>query len=235
MAQHSPIPKLGKRLKAILHQVNVAQQQQSYDYIWDGCCDHGYLGIHIQALHQPQLMLYVDRLSHLTEDLSKRLKYGFKDGFTVITANICDLNFDNHKSHLMVLAGVGGEQIINFLESRSLQDFDNIDFIFSPSTGQYELRSYLHSHQFGLKYETLVTENKRSYEIIYTTRREVSEQSQPQISRLGQMWQTDNQDHIQYLTKLAQHYQNRSRNDLGDHSALIASQYTAMMSKESVN
>lgn len=230
ITSHYPVPKLGKRLKAILHQVNVAQQQQIYDYIWDGCCDHGYLGIHIQALHQPYRMVYVDRLSHLTDELNTRLKHSSEGKFQVITANICDLTFDKSKRHLMILAGVGGEQIIQFLESRTLQDYQQIDFMFSPSTGQHELRSYLNFHKFGLIHETLVTENKRSYEIIYTTLRGISENPLPKISNFGEMWQTSNQEHVQYIEKLANHYLQKSRNDQSGQSASVASQYQSIIS-----
>ena len=206
-------PYLGPRLRSLLRLIADRQQQQRYDVIWDCCCDHGYLGINI--LHRelaPQVVL-VDQIASIMALLEPRLSSYPADQYRLITGDVGELEFCSDKRHLVIIAGVGGENIVKMLEAIALNHSNvPIDFLFCPATTQYDLREYLAAQNYSLLHESLVTEKGRDYEVIYVQHSHNADILNP-ISLAGDMWDTRRPEHLRYLKKLVAHYRNQSRTD----------------------
>ena len=116
--------------------------------------------------------------------------------------------------HLVIIAGVGGDLMIKFIEAINQQHSDlAIDFLLCPVHHQYALRSKLIELKFSLIDECLVAENQRFYELMLVS----SEQdNNNKITKVGdKFWlplinkQPSQQADIatKYLKKTLQHYQ----------------------------
>jgi len=189
------------------------QQQQNYDAIWDCCCDHGYLGINILHRKLAPRVVFVDQIDSIMSLLEPRLSHYPTNQYQLITGDVGEVEFCAEERHLVIIAGVGGENIIKMLEAIARNHPDTpIDFLFCPSTTQYDLRQYLANQNYSLLHESLVTEKGRDYEVIYVQNPHEAATFSP-ISRTGEMWDTDRPEHLRYLKKLVTHYRNQSRTD----------------------
>lgn len=233
---------LGARLNSIFDlinnaQINNAQNQptRDYDEIWDCCCDHGYLGIKILANQLCSKMNFVDHKAHIIDHLKRRFeRYAiekFEGAYQALAQDVGTLTFTKEQRHLLIIAGVGGEQTINMMSSIcENSSLSNIDFILCPTTTQFDLREYLVSQKFYVKHESLVTEKDRDYEILHVTK--CASTLKP-LSLTGEMWQSQNPYHKRYLEKLIRHYQRQTLG--GDTSSKtraeqIAKRYQACLS-----
>ncbi|MCW8933979.1 MAG: tRNA (adenine(22)-N(1))-methyltransferase TrmK [Gammaproteobacteria bacterium] len=198
----NPSASIGPRLNAILELVTEAQQKEAYPCIWDCCCDHGYLGIKILSYNLCEKLVFVDQLPHIIEQLAAKIAPFGTGKHELITADAGDLVFDSQNRHLVILAGVGGECLIEIISKIESKHPDvQIDYIFCPSSRHKLLREYLSSLSMGLLSEQLVCDKKRCYEIIY-----VQGKTQtgllPAVSLNCGLWDMDNVDHQQYLKKI---------------------------------
>lgn len=198
----NPSASLGSRLNAILMLITDIQKKSPYSRIWDCCCDHGYLGIKILSHNLCEKLIFVDQLPHIIEQLTVKIAPFCTGKHELITADAGDLVFDSHNRHLVILAGVGGECIIDIVEKiESKHPQVQIDYIFCPSSRHNVLRQYLSSQHMGLLSESIVCEKKRCYEIIYVQgKTEVA--SLPPVALVNELWDTQNIDHQQYLKKI---------------------------------
>lgn len=204
-------PTLGPRLSSILTLIEEAQSD--YDVLWDCCCDHGYLGINILSRKLAEHVVFVDQIASIMALLKPRLKDHPTGQYQLITGDVGQLKFDKSRRHLLIIAGVGGENIVKMLEDIEHQQPDTpLDFLFCPATTQYHLRQYLASRNYSLEHEALVTEKDRDYEIIYVRHADNALKHTP-ISLTGRMWQGEKTEHLRYLNKLVTHYRNQSRTD----------------------
>lgn len=195
---------LTPRLAALYNEYLVASKD--YDIIWDTCCDHGYLGEKILASNPRGQLVFVDQVVSITKALNEHLQSQRYVNYAVYTQNFAELKLAVNKSHLVIVAGIGG-QLITELLSRFLADNKSpIDFMFCPSTSVYSLRDYLSSNSFSLLSETIVVDNNRFYEVIYVRYEPVANEG---VSLLGEMWNRNNSGHQQYLENLIRLYQAR--------------------------
>ncbi len=201
---------LGPRLNAIYSLVEHAQEslQKRYDSVWDSCCDHGYLGVKILANQLCSKMHFVDHKPHIIDQLKRRIaRYNiaeFEGCYQALAQDVGTLCFAQKQRHLVIIAGVGGEQTINMMSAINKQNsLTNIDFILCPTTTQFDLREYLSGENFYVNYESLVTEKGRDYELLYVT---INSTSHKPITLTGAMWQPQNPCHQRYLNKLIRHY-----------------------------
>lgn len=204
------MPYLGARLRAIYEWIESAQAIQSYQEIWDCCCDHGYLGIKILAQELCEQVYFVDQARHLIDDLQQRLKVYPADRYQAFTADAGQLQLAPDKRPLIIIAGIGGELSIDIIH-QILHNHQghSLDFLFCPTTTQFDLREYLAEKPFELLHETMVTEKGRDYEIICA--RWNSPQPHPQpVSKTGEHWDLNDAVHHRYLSKLIRHYQRRT-------------------------
>jgi len=208
----NPSSSLGPRLNAILELVSQVQQKTPYPYIWDCCCDHGYLGIKILNENLCEKLVFVDKVPHIIEQLSIKLAPYSTGKHECIVADAAELCFDSQQRHLVILAGVGGERSVDIASAIECNHPDvKIDFIFCPSTSQNVLREYLVTQDSGLAFESIVYENKRYYEIIFVQGKATTNEL-PKVSLNCNIWERDNPDQQRYLEKLKQH---RLKKELG--------------------
>ena len=198
----NPSSSLSPRLNAILNLVTQIQMQNPYPRIWDCCCDHGYLGIKILSESLCDKLIFVDQLTHIMVDLSNRLAPFDTGHHELITVDAGKLQFDINMSHLVILAGVGGERIVEIISEMESNHPDvQLDYILCPSTRQAALRQYLAEQMFGLVHETIVCEKKRCYEVMYV-KGKASANELARVSLKSDLWDMNNLDHKRYLDKI---------------------------------
>ena len=203
----NPSSRLGPRLNTILEYVSRVQQDKAYPYIWDCCCDHGYLGIKILSENLCEKLIFVDQLPHLIEQLSKKLapfcmQNNNVGEYELITADAGELKFNSKLRHLVILAGIGGETTVEIVTTIE-ENHPNvqIDYIFCPSASHTALREYLAVNEFGLEFETLACEKQRYYEIMFVKGKATSNEL-PRVSLTCTLWEKANDNHQRYLAKI---------------------------------
>jgi tRNA (adenine22-N1)-methyltransferase len=228
--------KMSRRLQKI-----DAMISQSYQHIWDCCCDHGLLGLSLLQRQAADTIHFVDIVPGILKTLEDDLKtyYGQaqnKSGWAVHCTDVINLPLakvskapDGDK-HLIIIAGVGGELTIELMKA-ILSTFSNypLEFILCPVHHNYKVREFLISRQLGLIAESLVIENKRGYEILH-----VALNASEPISRVGStMWDFAEQEHIHYLQQTIGHYQRIAQNPNQDVQQIIT-QYQQLLLSQSV-
>ena len=185
-----------------------------YTHIWDCCCDHGFLGMSLLSRQAAEHIHFVDIVPDLMCEVEANLQrfYSALSPSTwqthCIDASALPLHQYDGK-HLVIIAGVGGDLITQFVENIHRQHPElDIDFLLCPVHHQFTLRQKLNQHDFSLKGERLVQDNQRFYEMIL-----VSTQSDDtnKVSLVGEsIWQstTDEQMNVvaNYLEKTRNHY-----------------------------
>ncbi|WP_444996400.1 tRNA (adenine(22)-N(1))-methyltransferase TrmK [Aliikangiella sp. IMCC44359] len=204
--------KIGQRLKQIDKMIT-----QQYDSIWDCCCDHGLLGLALLKRKAANKIYFVDIIKHLTSNLEDKLYRFFAaedyiNRWQVLCMNTEKilLNTNNnspHKKHLVIIAGVGGDKIIEMVQSILCNNQkQKVEFLLCPVHHNYKVRKALNSLELGLVDECLVRENNRFYEIMH-----VATDIKKPISLVGStMWNLSREDDQEYLIKTIRHYQNKT-------------------------
>jgi len=210
------IRRLGERLNHLFEWIGSAED---YDVIWDLCCDHGRLGLHLHKKYLCAHVHLVDKVAAIVDQLV--LDFGeLNDGrLSFITADVCELEgFEvvPEKRTLVIVAGVGGQNLVTMLDAvlARLGADVSLDFILSPNSHTYELRDFLRRRPFFLLAEAFVTEKRFSHEHLwlrYDNRSEVGLGAivgfEP-VSAIGDsLWQNMTETKRVYIRKLLQHYQ----------------------------
>lgn len=227
--------KLGKRLKQIESMVS-----DSYDHIWDCCCDHGLLGASLLNRHPTTHIHFVDIVPELMQQLEKKLLRFFPHPAWQNTApqwqmhcmDVTTLPLQEFKGkHLVIIAGVGGDLMVEFIKELHLRNPQtHIEFLLCPVHHQFAVRQQLIEYNFCLLTEALITENNRFYEAIL-----VSNNIQPEMSRVSStgslLWQTHTPEQAAvaeaYLRSTLAHYQRMQLNPAIDVQHIIAA-YSAI-------
>jgi tRNA (adenine22-N1)-methyltransferase len=215
--------KLGRRLR----QLDTMLEQQ-YSIIWDCCCDHGLLGMSLLQRKLADKVVFVDILSPQMALLEQDLQGRFSpDDFNwqVICQDVKDLEVPEIESQLFIIAGVGGNKTIQFIESLCAAMAGlPFDLLLCSVYGNYAVRQALIEHGFGLKQEQIIFENNRFYEAIYVSQNS----TQPIIATGSSMWDKLNSDHRQYWQKTLDHYRKKAAADpvvfgpiVADYEALL--------------
>ena len=199
--------KLSSRLDTIKNKVT-----KHYDHIWDCCCDHGQLGTALLASQPKSVIHFVDVVDELMVELESQLqKHALKvsSQWQVHCMDVAQLPIVPNKKNLIIIAGVGGDLLIELMRSIQSRNGDiELEFILCPVLHNYMVRCELIEMGFGLISETLVKENKRFYEVIH-----VSNQATISLTNIGsEMWDLSDSDHQEYLNKTISHYQRMEAN-----------------------
>lgn len=205
---------LGKRLGAIKALIT---QSDQYAYIWDCCCDHGYLGAclldHYGRNKKEEVQInFVDQVSHITSALRKKLSHNSFSNYQVFTLNVEQLIFDKRYQHCIILAGITTTGTLKILQAiLDNHPAQNLDFILCPTRGQYDLRQFLIEQKAYLLNEVLLKENNRHYEILHVriNRTDIVTKKRP-VTEIGEFWQNIDEDHLSYLQNRVQHYQQKA-------------------------
>jgi len=217
-------PKLGKRLNAIYDEI----PRETYDHIWDCCCDHGLLGMRVLEQGLAPHVHFVDIVPELMHQLEVNLERFFPINkgqpaqWQVHCSSASAIPIQNHAStkHLVVIAGVGGDLTAELVQTiHTNNPKAEIDFLLCPVRHLYHLRCTLKSLNFGMLNETLVEENKRIYEVLYLcSAKQVlpRAQSTSDINEIGeQIWQPNSLNEKQtaqkYLEQQIRHYEKQSK------------------------
>lgn len=225
--------KLSKRLRQIESMVT-----SQYDHIWDGCCDHGFLGAALVAKKAASCVHFVDLVPDLMDQLEIKLKRYFPivagsdfaslsySQWEVHCMDLCQLQLKEFKGkHLVIIAGVGGDLMSAMVEAITQNNATaEIDFLLCPVHHHYTLRQQLIALDLGLKAETLMIENRRYYEIILTAPKNNIGVSA--MSPVGNtIWQCPNQDEFNlafnYLNKTLAHYKRKQRKNGAEMQPII--------------
>ena len=208
--------KLGKRLQKIKEMAVFAsaKNKRDFDEIWDCCCDHGYLGFALLLDEGTSTINFVDVVPLLTDAIEEKLKHFFVGDSNKWKVHCIDvaqlpLNLDEQKKHLIIIAGVGGELIIAFLQAIFSKIKNNqqihVEFILSPVHHNLALRSFLMKYDYLMINEKLVFENNRAYEVLH-----IALLGTRKVSLTGDlMWNFEDPEHLQYIKKKMQHYQRK--------------------------
>ena len=215
--------KLGRRLRQL-----DTMLEQRYSIIWDCCCDHGLLGMSLLHRQLADKVFFVDILSPQMALLEQELEERFAvDEFNwqVICQDVKNLRVPEVESQLFVIAGVGGNKTIQFIESLcAAMPGLPFDLLLCSVHGNYAVRKALIEHGFGLKQEQIVLENNRFYEAIYVSQNS----TQPIIATGSGMWDKLNSDHQRYWKKTLAHYRKKAAADPAVFGLIVAD-YEALL------
>ncbi|AOW84295.1 tRNA (adenine(22)-N(1))-methyltransferase [Vibrio mimicus] len=210
--------KLGKRLTQLVQQVN-----RHYDHIWDCCCDHGLLGAALLKQHPSSTVHFVDIVPSLIEKVTLDLTRYFpattdSPRWRTYCLDVRDLPLEtNTGSHLVIIAGVGGDLMTEFIaELAKRHPAITFDLLLCPVHHTYTLREQLIALNAELKCELLVEENQRIYELLHVQINPSLSVPYHPISLVGELlWQANGADQQQiaqrYLQQLQQHYQRKAQ------------------------
>ena len=200
--------KLGKRLSQLENMLD-----QRYSIIWDCCCDHGLLGMSLLQRKLADKVVFVDILAHqmafLEEDLQRRFPQD-NANWQVICQDVKELGLPQVESQLFIIAGVGGDKTVEFIDSLcAAMPGLSFDLLICSVQGNYPVRKALIKQGFNMLREEIVFENKRFYEALYVTKDPGSA-----ITATGSsMWDWLNPDHQKYWQKILGHYRKKALAD----------------------
>ncbi len=203
--------------------------RESYDHIWDCCCDHGQLGIELLQQNTASTVHFVDVVKPLMLQLEKQLQSYSTAGLfgcnwrvhclDVAKLPLSEVENINSVSHLIIIAGVGGDLLIKLVQSIvALHSKLNLEFILCPVHHNFKVREALIAMDFGLINECLVSENSRFYEILHLSQRE-----NRVLSDVGSvMWDFERATDIEYLNQTIAHYQRVAKSGNSKASKTVA-------------
>ncbi|MDN3648592.1 tRNA (adenine(22)-N(1))-methyltransferase TrmK [Reinekea marina] len=221
---HLPLKtKLGTRLRHLVESIPT-----DTELVWDMCCDHGALGrAIIESRPQCQVIfndIHKDIMARLKEQLIQLNAQRYR--LAVCPAEAVSL--EETSRQVVVIAGIGDEQTITILEAlRTQAHAKNCTFIISPTTKVALVRQYLIGAGFYRVNESIVTENKRSYEVI-TVATQQTQHAQLMTEKngdlIGRCWQPI-ESHRQHLKKLIGYYQGQALNPEKAYAKFLLQRY----------
>lgn len=228
---------LSKRL-ALIDALIDTHDNKYYDVIWDCCCDHGLLGIELLKRKAAPMVNFVDIVPSLIAQLNSKLSqfspWQNEAHWQVYCQDVATINVNPKQKNIIIIAGVGGELLLkliqkimaNYNHTASLfskAQVQPLEFIICPVHHAYTLRKGLSELGLGLKYESIITENKRFYEILH-----LSQAEKTAITATGEMWDFNQASHKQYHAKLIKHYQQMQNKNTAYYADVIT-QYNNLL------
>jgi tRNA (adenine22-N1)-methyltransferase len=208
--------KLGGRLSQL---GNMLQQQ--YAIIWDCCCDHGLLGMSLLQRKQADKVVFVDilkpQMALLESELQQRFPKSDYD-WQVVCQDLREVRLPPIKPQLFVIAGVGGNKTIEFINSlcAGMPELP-FDLLLCSVHGNYAMRKALMNQGFYLRQEQIILENKRFYEAIYVTKNA----GEAIVATGSDMWDFRQAHHQAYLQRTLQHYRKKAAANSAEFRAVV--------------
>ena len=148
------------RLIAIRDYITAAFCPDDYDCVWDLCCDHGYLGQSLldnwTTSDTSSHIIFVDQRAHITSQLQENLRHYSSSRCSVITQDASTLVFRSDTKNLVIIAGVGGETLINIMQGLlAVNKGCSLDFILCPVNSLYYVRGMLKQMPVYLRFENI--------------------------------------------------------------------------------
>jgi tRNA (adenine22-N1)-methyltransferase len=152
---------LGARLEAIVDLCPITKK------IADIGCDHGYVTAELILEDKAKMVVATEKSEQClnkaiilanTINIAPFISFRQGDGFEPIT------KYD--KIDCAVIAGMGGEEIIQILQNKPRRLFD---FVLQPMKDTVKLREYLLQNHFKIEVDKLVKDGDKFYNVIKTT------------------------------------------------------------------
>jgi len=230
MTDHTLKTRMGTRLTALFSAVPATTSE-----FWDLCCDHGAIGRAILESRQPCPVVFNDIHSDIMAKLQRRLTALQAENYRMYIGPAEQLVLTDSPQPTLMLAGVGAEQCIIILSHLFAQPSSaSATFIISAATKMHRVRQFLIDQGVFLVHESVVTENKRSYEILIIGRDSFSggkKMSDSAGDLFGACWQPDNPDHRRHLDKLIGFYQAKLQHRPAGNTDSIVQGYKDILKK----
>ncbi|MGH1461834.1 MAG: tRNA (adenine(22)-N(1))-methyltransferase TrmK [Neptuniibacter sp.] len=203
---------------------------QSYDRIWDCCCDHGQIGIALLRSDAAATVHFVDIVPSLIDTLQTKLTEEFPLSGNDWKVHCADLNKlklpVGDTKNLIIIAGVGGDLTITLVQNFLLNNSNhNLEFILCPVRHNFKVRQAMKELNLGLINESLVFEKGLFYEVMHIT-----SGADKTIKTTGSiMWDFSDSDHQRYLEQNIEHYQRASRSNPQKYTDVLSA-YQALKS-----
>lgn len=152
---------LGARLEAIVDLCPTTKK------IADIGCDHGYVTAELILEDKAKMVIATEKSEQClnkaivlanTINIAPFISFRQGDGFEPIT------KYD--KIDCAVIAGMGGEEIIQILQNKPRRLYD---FVLQPMKDAVKLREYLLQNHFKIEVDKLVKDGNKFYNVIKTT------------------------------------------------------------------
>jgi tRNA (adenine22-N1)-methyltransferase len=186
--------KVSKRIKALVSMVG-----ETYDVVWDLCCDHGKIGVALAEKSCAKTYNFVDQVPSIITKLNSTLGSYIPSGvnYNTFATPAEKISIDNNLKNLIVLAGIGTDTIISILEQINYNQISNSHILVSTNKYPHKLRSFLQKGDYKIIKEQLIEENGHFYEMLL-----LAKDGNLPISSIGQeMWDINNSKHLEYIDR----------------------------------
>ena len=158
-------------------------------------------------------VIFVDVLSNQMTNLESSLREDFpldKYNWQIRCEDVRNIVVPEIHPQLFVIAGIGGGQTVNFINSLSMSAADAIfDVLVCSVHGSYFVRESLVHNGFSLLNEKIILDRNRIYEGIYATK----SPGKALVTTGYSMWNWNDLDHQRYWSRLVGHYTQKARNE----------------------
>ncbi|WP_053981973.1 SAM-dependent methyltransferase [Marinagarivorans algicola] len=212
-------PLLLRKLDGRLQHLYEWATARHYTHIWDLCCDHGRLGLHLhQATQQAQSHIYlIDQVPSIINRLQKQCTSHSKNRLTISCLDASKISLAAG-SHCIILAGIGGKNAVEIIKALLANHLKpqaqatraiHIDVLLSPTNHTYALREYLHTTPLEVVDEAFIHEKGHDYEhMFYRLNLLATQNSCKKHNPAGSsIWQPMTSTKKRYLHKLIQYHQ----------------------------
>jgi len=135
--------------------------------LWDIGCDHGQAGLLGGMSGAFQHVHFVDPSPSVIKIFKDKIGADIPKGFSLKIIQGKGNQIQVSSSHdTFLMAGFGGEAIIETLQHLSSQDISSSRFVLSPHRHVLGVRRYLHEGDWNLLHEEILEENGQFYEAI---------------------------------------------------------------------
>lgn len=148
-----------KRIRAIATLINDKDKT-----VADIGADHGYLTKVLIEENRAKAVIATDiSKASLEKTANLAKKYGFLDKIFLKAGDGLKI-LNKGEAQIVVIAGMGGNEIIKILEENTDKTFDK--FIFQPMQNTINLREYLIKHNYEIIKDFIVKDRKKFYNTI---------------------------------------------------------------------
>lgn len=148
-----------KRIRAIATLINDKDKT-----VADIGTDHGYLTKVLIEENRAKAVIATDiSKASLEKTANLAKKYGFLDKILLKVGDGLKI-LNKGEAQIVVIAGMGGNEIIKILEENTDKTFDK--FIFQPMQNTINLREYLIKHNYEILKDFIVKDRKKFYNTI---------------------------------------------------------------------
>jgi len=212
MSQTVIIRRLTPRLTHIKQWIDT---QDTYHHIWDLCCDHGHLGLHLHHNHKSTHVHLIDKVSSIIDKIQKKYATLINSRLHIQKLDAQDIVLAETSRQMIIIAGVGGGTIKSLLQAIITNPRNDtqyaIDFILSPNAHTFELRRFLNNNENNKKFElikeTFISDNGKHHEHIFVRLHVQNTYFESHVSTTGEkIWLPLTSAKEEYLEKLTQHY-----------------------------